>query len=271
LSEGIDREKFLESLLVQPDLFLRLRPGKEEIVKEKLQKAAIEFRIISESCIAMNNSTKVDPIIELDSEAVIQDLNSQRIGEFLASEIQDLKSQISVWDCCAGSGGKSIMAFDLDLNIDLIVTDVRESILSNLKKRFKAAGIKKYNSFVTDLTKPHLPLAIHNSLFDLILCDAPCTGSGTWSRTPEQLYLFDESKINEFASLQRKITLNTISHLKPGGHFAYLTCSVFKKENEEIVEFIGKNSNLKKIKMEILKGYDKKADTMFAALFQKPL
>jgi 16S rRNA (cytosine967-C5)-methyltransferase len=49
----------------------------------------------------------------------------------------------------------------------------------------------------------------------------------------------------------------------------YITCSVFKKENEEVVEFIQGNSELELIKMELLKGYDKKADTMFAALFKK--
>ena len=59
--------------------------------------------------------------------------------------------------------------------------------------------------------------------------------------------------------------------LKPGGHLLYITCSVFKKENEENVSFIKENFHFDLIKMEVLKGYDKKADTLFAALLKKPL
>jgi 16S rRNA (cytosine967-C5)-methyltransferase len=124
---------------------------------------------------------------------------------------------------------------------------------------------------VTDLTKPHLPLAIHRSLFDLIICDTPCTGSGAWSRTPEQLYFFEKNKIDEFSLLQKKIVSNSIPFLEPGGYFVYITCSVFKKENEDIAEHIEKNFKLKKIKTEVLKGYNMKADSMFVVAFQKPL
>ena len=54
--------------------------------------------------------------------------------------------------------------------------------------------------------------------------------------------------------------------LNNNGYFLYITCSVFKKENEAIVDFIKQQFHLELIKMELLKGYDKKADTMFAAL-----
>jgi 16S rRNA (cytosine967-C5)-methyltransferase len=109
------------------------------------------------------------------------------------------------------------------------------------------------------------------SNFDLIICDAPCTGSGTWSRTPEQLYYFREKKIDEYSSLQKKIVSNVIPHLANGGYLCYITCSVFKKENEIVVDFIQEKFNLEIIRIEVLKGYDKKADTMFAALLRKPL
>jgi 16S rRNA (cytosine967-C5)-methyltransferase len=116
-------------------------------------------------------------------------------------------------------------------------------------------------------------LILYNIVVDLtnnlIICDAPCTGSGTWSRTPEQLYFFDEKRIERYAGLQKKIVSNVILHLKENGCFVYITCSVFKKENDEIVEFVERQFNLELIKMELLKGYDKKADTMFAALFRK--
>lgn len=268
LSEGIDPEKFCESFFIQPDFFLRLRPGKEKIVVKKIQQAGIDFKMITESCIALPNSSKIDGVVELDKEAIIQDHSSQRTGGFIGSKILNLKSEITVWDCCAGSGGKSIMAYDINPKIDLTVSDTRESILVNLQKRFANAGIKSYKSIIADL-------AIRNqfspSNFQLIIADVPCTGSGTWSRTPEQLYFFAESEIERYAALQKKIVSNVIPHLKPGGSFVYITCSVFKKENEDVVTYIKENFHLKLKQMEVLKGYDKKADSMFVAVFGKDL
>ena len=217
-------------------------------------------------------------------------MNSQRVGEFIKSKIENRKSKIKVWDCCAASGGKSIMAYDLIPQIELTVSDIRPSIVHNLNNRLAEAGIKNYRSFVVDLspspkgriekrspnseggrekasrTSQHINLST-NQLFDLIIFDAPCSGSGTWSRTPEQLYFFKPEDITRYSNLQKKIASNVIPLIKQGGRLLYITCSVFKKENEEVVEFIKKQSGLTLVKMELLKGYDKKADTLFAALF----
>ncbi len=264
LSEEINYEKFCESFFVQPDLFLRLRPGYENLVKEKLSDSMISFKEINSSCLSLPNNSKIENIIKLDKEAVVQDYNSQRTGEiFKYIESQTSNSNLTVWDCCAASGGKSLLFYDISPNVDLTVSDIRESVLFNLKKRFAIAGIKKYKSFVADLTSKQQPTT---NTYDLIICDAPCTGSGTWSRTPEQLYFFDKKKIEQYASLQKKIISNVIPHLKPGGFLVYITCSIFKKENEKIVAFIKEKFQLELIRMELLKGYNKKADTLFAAL-----
>ena len=269
LSGGVDHEKFCASFFIQPDLFLRLRPGKEKIVIQKLRQGGIDFKMVNESSLALPNASKIDEIIELDKEAVVQDYNSQNTRELIKSEILNLRSEIFLWDCCAGSGGKSIMIYDIYPTIDLTVSDIRESIISNLKKRFKKAGINNYKSFVIDLTASNLKPQTPN--FKLIIADIPCSGSGTWSRTPEQLYFFDEGKIETYAALQKKIVSNAIPQLKQGGVFIYITCSVFKKENEEVAEFIKENFHLKLKQMEVLKGYDKKADSMFIAVFEKTL
>lgn len=280
LSEGIDKDAFTLSHLEQPDLFLRLRPGKERIVKQKLTRIGIGFQTISDNCIAISNSSRIDELIALDKEAVVQDYNSQRVGEFMELVNKDLvrrglpknrdrlSDEFRIWDCCAASGGKSIMAKDILGNINLIVSDVRESILINLGNRFAAAGITNYERFVVDLCKP---LNISLSTFNLIIADVPCTGSGTWSRTPEQLYYFDAKKIEEYAALQKKIISNVIPQLEPGGYLLYVTCSVFETENETAVNFIKEKFHLQLVKMELLKGYPMKADAMFAALLQKPL
>ena len=263
LSEGIDFEKFNQSFLIQPDLFLRIRPGNNKKVTGKLSGAGLAYKIISENCIALPNASKIDSIIKLDEEAVVQDFNSQRVGEFMA--VRRGPSD-RVWDCCAASGGKSILAYDINPNIELTVSDKRESILLNLKNRFAAAGIIKYHSFVADLENS--AFSIQHSKFDFIICDAPCTGSGTWARTPEQLYYFKKNEIEKYAALQKKILQHIIPCLKPNGYLLYITCSVFKKENEEVVNFIKEKSKLKLIKSEVLTGYEMQADTMFAALFK---
>jgi 16S rRNA (cytosine967-C5)-methyltransferase len=104
--------------------------------------------------------------------------------------------------------------------------------------------------------------------FDLILADLPCTGSGTWGRTPEALYFFNQETIAKYSSLQKKIISTVIPALKKGGSLLYSTCSVFKKENEEITGFIQQNFGLQPDKVELIKGYRIKADSMFLARFR---
>ncbi len=266
LSDGIEYEKFCASFFVQPDLFLRIRPGYAEKILLKLNEAEVNYEFISPFTIRLSNSFKADKYFELDKEVVVQDYNSQRVGELFLPVRRGYPDK--VWDCCAGSGGKSIMAYDLNPEIDLVVSDARETILVNMKKRFGAAGLKKYLSFVADLSKEKLPASIINNQQSIIIADVPCTGSGTWGRTPEQLHFFDEKKIAEYAARQKKIIANIIPALKPGGSLLYITCSVFKKENEEMVEYLKEKFHLQLVKMELLRGYELKADTMFAALLR---
>jgi 16S rRNA (cytosine967-C5)-methyltransferase len=270
-SDGVNHEKFCESFFIQPNLFLRVRPGHEQSVKDKLLKSDTSFTEIEPACLSLSNATKIEEIIELDKEAVIQDLCSQQIVRFLELPIANCGLPIVVWDCCAGSGGKSLLLYDRFPNLDLTVSDIRQSIIVNLKKRFAKASIKKYHWFVADLTNPNSQFTIDHSPFDLIVCDAPCTGSGTWSRTPEQLYFFKTKKIDYYALLQRRIVTNVIRYLKHGGFFVYITCSVFKKENEDIVHYVEQQFPLHLIEKKLLKGYENKADSMFVSIFRKAL
>lgn len=105
----------------------------------------------------------------------------------------------------------------------------------------------------------------------MIIADVPCSGSGTWGRTPEQLAFFDQREISKYAERQKAIIGNVGQRLQPGGYLLYITCSVFKRENEEVIAHCLAKQGLQLVKMEWLKGYDKKADTLFAALLQKPL
>lgn len=266
LSSEISFYQFNLSFLIQPKLFIRIRPGFKNIVINKIKNANFLFEELNENCIAFSNNEKVSDIIKIDKEAVIQDYNSQRTGNFLTSYIQHRTSHISIWDCCAGSGGKSILAYDTFKNINLTVSDKRKNILENLRLRFSNAGIANYKLVTADLGKPADD--IHES-FDIIIADVPCTGSGTWARTPEQLSFVNKNDIDKYAQLQRKIIENALPHLKTNGHLVYITCSVFKKENEENIALIQENLEVNLIEMEYLKGYEMQADTLFVALFKK--
>jgi 16S rRNA (cytosine967-C5)-methyltransferase len=267
LSQGIDREVFSRSHLQQPDMFLRLRPGKETRVLQQLNENGISYYRIGADSLGLPNSSKLDGVVLLDTDVVVQDNSSQQIGRFIKMVPLPENVSLFVWDCCAASGGKSILANDVLNRIELSVSDIRESILVNLKKRFAAAGIKKYVSFLADLStgKAGLP----EKKYHLILADLPCSGSGTWGRTPEQLSFFHEAAIEKFNTLQKVILENIIPRLLPGGYLLYSTCSVFKQENEEMVEWIIEKGSFSIVKSEMINGYTHKADSLFAALLKK--
>ncbi|MEO5990959.1 MAG: methyltransferase domain-containing protein, partial [Ferruginibacter sp.] len=262
ISKDIDIKKFSLSFLQQPDLFLRIRPGKKYQVIKKLEDSTIDFKA-EKDWIRLGNSEKIDTLISLNKEAVVQDINSQKVFNFF--EKFESKKEFNVWDCCAASGGKSILLYDrLKGKIKITASDVRTSILENLKIRFHKAGINIKKLFVANLLKP---FSIEDK-FDIIICDAPCTGSGTWARTPEQLYLFKKESIADYTQLQRKIIDNSMPALKPGGYFCYITCSVFADENEEIVKYISGKYEVENVTNNYLKGYESKADTLFVSIFK---
>jgi len=272
LGTGIDAERLSESCLVQPPVYLRLRPGQEIIVAQQLQQAAVPCRQVDEHCIAVDPGVKLETILQLNKTAVIQDYSSQQVGRMLQA-IPFKEAHLQVWDCCAASGGKSILATDLLPAVQLTVSDIRDSILANLRKRFSAAGIRQYDAFETDLSvkHPHIPSRIKWEQFDLVLADLPCTGSGTWGRNPEFLPFFQQETIGKYAALQQSILRNIVDFIKPGGWLLYCTCSVFAAENEANLRWLQKKFHLRIAKMEYLKGYDKAADTLFAAILQKSM
>ncbi|MBA2250429.1 MAG: Fmu (Sun) domain-containing protein [Chitinophagaceae bacterium] len=276
LSDDIDELKFSLSFLIQPKLFLRIRPGHNKRVVGKINGAGIRFQMLAADCLALPNSSKINSILAPDKEAVIQDFNSQETARLLKQASITSPRVNTLWDCCAGSGGKSIMAYDIVPGLQLTVSDKRNSVLVNLAERFKNAGIKNYRAFAADLTTLHPGLSQHRGenanlqavKFDYIIADVPCSGSGTWSRTPEQLFYFNKKSICKYASQQKQILTNVISLIKPGGYLQYITCSVFKKENEEIIKFIVENFSLDLVKKEMFNGCEMQADTLFTALFK---
>ena len=274
LSKIIDVERYCLSLLEQPFLFLRIRPKNRITTLKKLEKSKLDYQLRGEDCIQLPPSTNAEDIFIIDKEVVVQDYNSQQVLNYLSLNEQavfgeeGLQQGLSTWDCCAASGGKSILLNDrIKRKIDLTISDIRLGIVLNLHQRFKKANIKEYKYFIADIGNAQFTPPATN--FQLIICDAPCTGSGTWGRTPEQLCFFKPATLQEYAGKQKRIVSNVIPHLKQGGIFVYITCSVFKEENEAIADFVRDEFTLELLHQEILTGMDKKADTMFVAIFKK--
>jgi 16S rRNA (cytosine967-C5)-methyltransferase len=270
LNEQTKTEEFYTSFLQQPHLFVRIRPQYKKIVLEKINTSAIPHSFLNnENTIELAPGYNIENIATADKEVVIQDYSSQQVLNFLNnSNFLSQTTKVKAWDCCAASGGKSILLYDiLKGNVTLTVSDIRQSILANLQYRFKNAGITHYHHFIADITKTEDKLPADK--YDLIICDAPCSGSGTWGRTPEQLYYFNRASIDEFAERQRKIVTNVLPYLKKDGLFFYITCSVFKKENEDVAEYIGQQNGMLLADIKNIFGYVMNADSMFVAVFKK--
>ncbi len=259
LSAGVDKDAFLRSFFVQPDLFIRVYKGFENQVKAALATAEIIFKDEGNGCFSLPNGTRLDTLIPNQNWYEVQDHSSQQTAQLYKPQKWD-----AWWDACAASGGKSLLLHDLEPTVKLVVSDIRESILSNLDERFQQAGLTKYQKKLLDLTQNN-DLLLHDYAFDGIILDAPCSGSGTWGRTPEMISQFDTHKIEFFQRLQQSIVRNVVKYLKPGKPLIYITCSAFKAENEDVVSFIVKELGLKLEEQKVLKGYENKADTMFAA------
>lgn len=266
ISEGIDIQSFHISHVYQPDLFLRIRPGYQQQVVEQLSAVGIPIQMMGQDTIALPNETPVQNILDINKTVVVQDFSSQRTASLLLPILSDLPKGCEVWDCCAASGGKSIMLYDLIPGIKLTVSDLRNSILENLKTRFREAGILNYRRVVADLAESASPFASES--FDVVVADVPCSGSGTWGRTPEYLRFFKREQIAQYSALQKKILANVVSAIRKNGYLLYITCSVYKEENEANVDWLCERFGMRVVQQQCILGYTQKADTMFAALLQ---
>lgn len=267
LSAGIDRQAYASSMAFQPDLFLRSRPGKEQAVQNWLHQHAISFEALEHGALRLPNATALPPDFPLDTVALVQDYSSQQTGLLLKQSLENLGIQPQrIWDACAASGGKSILLYDLLTSIELTVSDVRESILHNLQSRFQRAGIRAAHTLQADLTKPMKK--VPGAPFDMVLTDVPCSGSGTWARTPEQLCFFKEESLADYAQRQLTIASQAARHIRPGGLLVYITCSVFAVENEQVVDRLAKSLHARVLMQQVIAGWQQRADSMFIAILQ---
>ena len=264
-SDGIKREDWLRSMLHRPKLFIRVVPKYYNQVKQLLGSASLSFVELEDYCLSLANGSPVEKILS-EKMYRTQDASSQKTARYFR-----VKDKESCWDCCSGAGGKSLLVKDIAPNAVLCVSDVRKSILDNLAERFQLYGYaipERLLISVADTEQTKATLGSRS--FEHIIADVPCSGSGTWARTPEQLYFFDEHTLRDFSERQKSITQNAIQYLSADGYFVYITCSVFKAENEEVVAHILKqNPQLKLISQKLINGLKIGADSMFIAVLER--
>jgi 16S rRNA (cytosine967-C5)-methyltransferase len=262
-SGGLNREEWIANITRQPRLFLRVRKNKTE-VNRRLETAAIESEWIGEHCLALPNGTRVEDLLQPDWY-VVQDVASQETGQFLVGTHGD-----TWWDCCSGAGGKSLLLTEQSPGIRVLATDIRTTILKNLRERFSTYGFSAPETMVLDAEdKDATQTALGSRVFNGIICDVPCSGSGTWARTPESLFFFNPITIATYAERQRAILQNAATRLKPGGRLIYITCSVFRAENEDVVEAVAPGAGLEQVSGGLINRFDIGGDALFAVELRK--
>lgn len=182
----------------------------------------------------------------------LQDAASQAIVEAL-----DLRDGEKVLDYCAGGGGKALaMAAKADLRLD--AHDVNFARMGDLPERARRARVR-VNLKETKTLKPG---------YDLVLADAPCSGSGAWRRQADARWRLDAEGLARLTALQDEVMDGAAALVRPGGRFAYATCSLLKAENDERVSaFLARHPQFSEVKRLSLTPLDG-GDGFFMALFQ---
>lgn len=167
--------------------------------------------------------------------AAARGLDRHPLHENGAFEFQDIGAQIlvdhlpvapgdAVLDYCAGGGGKSL-ALAARHDGPITAHDAAPARLAQLAPRARRAGVAIAQCAPGDLS----------GQFDGIILDVPCSGSGAWRRQADTRWSFDEARMQELNSLQADILRKSLKYLHKGGWIAYMTCSLFHKENAGIV------------------------------------
>jgi len=147
------------------------------------------------------------------------------------------KTAIKALDACAGAGGKTLHLSALMKNHgEIFAADPDPRKLEALKQRSRRSGAQNIRIVFPDQNERMLG-ADKTAWFDLVLLDAPCTGTGTLRRNPGIKWLLTEQMLAELVEKQRMIFEENAHFVKPGGTLLYATCSLLKEEGEVQMEW----------------------------------
>jgi 16S rRNA (cytosine967-C5)-methyltransferase len=168
----------------------------------------------------------------------VQDEGSQLIA--LACAAQDAER---ILDLCAGGGGKSLALAAAAPGAHILATDSNRARLAKLAPRAERAGA----SIDTRLLNPPNELeelADWRATADVVLVDAPCSGSGTWRRNPEGRWRLTPERLDRVIGVQELLLDIGAELVRPGGHLVYAVCSLLSREGAgQIDRFLARHSS----------------------------
>ncbi|SDE13654.1 16S rRNA (cytosine967-C5)-methyltransferase [Paracoccus isoporae] len=182
----------------------------------------------------------------------LQDLSPQ-----LACAALPLRPGDSVLDYCAGGGGKSL-ALAARSDARIVAHDAAPGRMADLPARARRAGA------AVEIASPG---QLRGS-YDLVVADVPCSGSGTWRRTPDAKWRLTRAGLDRLLQTQAAILDETAPLVLPGGHLAYMTCSLLEGENDaQIAAFLDRAPGFREIERRRWTP-DDASDGFFMALLQ---
>lgn len=231
-----EAEHLCRALNHQAPLAIRTNSHKSD--RETLQ------RLLGTAGIASNKTTYSPLGLALAKRMNVFALEAFREGLF---EVQDEGSQLvplfmdpkptaKILDACAGAGGKTLELSALMRNRgEIVATDVSRRRLEELRKRARRAGAHNIRVREEDYTE-NKPPASREGIFDQVLLDAPCSGTGTIRRNPGLKWTVSEESVKELVEKQSQLLSTVAESVRSGGILWYCTCSLLREENEGVVE-----------------------------------
>ena len=159
------------------------------------------------------------------------DDGSRLVAEIAAAAAHGF-AQPRVWDACAAPGGKTWMLAARLPEARILATDVSARRLAAMQRRLERT---RYSSRV-QAEVVDAAAAGPIGEFDLILCDVPCSGTGTLARNPEIRLRLGAADLARHSARQRAILRSAVDRLAPGGRLIYASCSLEPEENEAVLE-----------------------------------
>lgn len=164
-----------------------------------------------------------------EGRARVQDEGSQLIAELAAAAAPLAKK---ILDACAAPGGKTLVLAERLPQANIVAQEANERRCAELAERLAPLG-ERVTARHSDAAQSE-----ENEIYDLILVDAPCSGTGTLGRNPEIRHRLCVEDFVRQAERQRAIVANSLKALRPGGHLLYSTCSLEPEENQQVVDAV---------------------------------
>lgn len=184
----------------------------------------------------------------------MQDEGSQLVAEMAAAAVPDA---VKVLDACAAPGGKTAILAERLVKAKITAMEVRPRRLEAMRRNLKAYA-KQVECVEGDATAVEAGAG-----WDLILCDAPCSGTGTMARNPEIKWRVNAAELERQQARQKAILKSAAGAVRPGGRVVYSTCSLEPEENEDVVRAVVAETGLRVVPVgEVLDGMS--AEGVFA-------